>query len=237
MRSTRSAVFSSLAILLLATASIAAQQAPAPAPPAPPPTTMGHPMEPVVPLMQGEMSCSDSGAGHDMGNCKKMAREKMMERMRSMMPPPSGAPMFDAIGAQVAMLDADSTTDWSQVNLEELRQHLIDMNDLMMNAVVAPKPVSGGVELTITGTGRTVGAIQRMVVDHMAMLQKSGKYVTAVTNGKTGVVAMVTAPAPATDRAVARIRGLGFAGLMTEGTHHVRHHGAMARGDSLPHAH
>ena len=135
------------------------------------------------------------------------------------------------------MLDRDSTTDWSKVNLEELRQHLIDMNDVMMNAKVVQKAVDGGVTLTISGSGRTVAAIQRMVVNHMTMLQTSGKYVTKVTKTKDGVTATVTAPAPASEKAVARIRGLGFAGLMTEGTHHMRHHGNMARGDSMPHMH
>ena len=181
------------------------------------------------PTAAQQMSCSDSGG--KMGDCK------MMKDMHRMMPPPSGAPLFDALSAAVAMLDADSATDWSKVNLEELRQHLIDMNDVMMNAAVTQKPVAGGLEMTITGTGRTSAAIQRMLVNHMTMLQTGGKYVTKVTKLSNGVVATVTAPAPASDSAVARIRGLGFAGLMTEGTHHMRHHGAMAHGDSTPHAH
>ena len=195
--------------------------------------------------MKAGMTCSDS-MGHKMGECPMMKgggmgmgdHGAMMQHMQGMMPPPpSGSPIFDAIGAQVAMLDHDSTTDWSKVNLEELRQHLIDMNDVMMNAMVTQKPVEGGVTLTITGSGRTVGAIQRMVVNHMTMLQTSGKYVTKVTKVKNGVTATVTAPPPASEKAVARIRGLGFAGLMTEGTHHMRHHGNMAKGDSMPHAH
>jgi len=196
--------------------------------------------------MPHAMTCSDS-AGHKMGDCPMMKggagmpmgdHAMMMQHMKGMMPPPpSGSPIFDALGMQVAMLDADSTTDWSKVNLEELRQHLIDMNDVMMNAKAVQKPVDGGVTMTITGTGRTVAAIQRMVVNHMNMLQTSGKYVTKVTKTKDGVTATVTAPAPASEKAVARIRGLGFAGLMTEGTHHMRHHGNMARGDSMPHMH
>jgi len=214
MRSIRSA----LAAITLVSGALAAQQVPMP--------DSGAKM----PMKPG-MTCSDS-AGHKMADCP------MMRRMQGMMPPPpSGAPIFDAIGAQVAMLDRDSTTDWSKVDLEELRQHLIDMNDVMMNAVATPKKVDGGVTLTITGTGRTIGAIQRMVVNHMNTLQTSGKYVTKVTTIKNGVTATVTAPPPASEKAVARIRGLGFAGLMTEGMHHMSHHGNMARGDSMPHMH
>jgi hypothetical protein len=32
---------------------------------------------------------------------------------------------------------------------------------------------------------------------------------------------------------VARIRGLGFAGLMTQGAHHQPHHLAMVKGEAL----
>lgn len=214
MRSIRSA----LAAITLVSGAIAAQQVPMPD------STAKIPRKP-------GMACSDS-LGHKMADCP------MMRHMQGMMPPPpSGSPIFDAIGAQVAMLDRDSTTDWSKVNLEELRQHLIDMNDVMMNAVATQKPVEGGVTLTITGSGRTIGAIQRMVVNHMTTLQASGKYVTKVTKIKDGVTATVTAPPPASEKAVARIRGLGFSGLMTEGMHHMRHHGSMARGDSMPHMH
>jgi len=178
-----------------------------------------------------EMSCSDS-------MMKGGKSCTMMEKMKDMMPPPpSGSAIFDAIGGEVRDLDADSSTDWSKVNLEELRQHLIDMNLVMMTATVAATNVDGGVKMTISGTGATVAAIQRMLVNHLNMLQQSGQYVTTVSKTKTGVVATVTAPAPATDKAVARIRGLGFAGLMTVGMHHMRHHGNMARGDSMPHAH
>jgi hypothetical protein len=35
---------------------------------------------------------------------------------------------------------------------------------------------------------------------------------------------------PADSATVARIRGLGFAGLLTQGAHHQAHHLAMARG-------
>ena len=34
-------------------------------------------------------------------------------------------------------------------------------------------------------------------------------------------------------KAVARVRGLGFAGLLTQGAHHQAHHLAMARGEPV----
>ena len=184
-----------------------------------------------LPAFGQEMACSDSAMKGDKG-CA------MMEHMKEMMPPPpSGAPIFDAIGAEVRALDADSATDWSKVDVDELRAHLVDMNLVMMYAAVTKKDVSGGVQMTITGTGATVGAIQRMLVNHVNALQASGQYTARATKTKTGVIATVTVPAPANDKAVARLRGLGFAGIMTLGEHHMAHHGNMAHGDKDPHSH
>jgi len=152
-------------------------------------------------------------------------------------PATSGSSAFDAISAQVLALDADTSTDWSKVDIEALRQHLIDMNDLMLNAVVAQEAVPGGVQLTITGAGRTLEAIHRMIPEHMGQLAMSGEFTTKSTMTANGAIVLVTAKSPSGERAVARIRGLGFAGLMAVGHHHARHHMAMAKGDSAPHMH
>ena len=42
----------------------------------------------------------------------------------------------------------------------------------------------------------------------------------------------VVAKNPDDVRTVARIRGLGFIGLLVQGAHHQPHHLAMARGDA-----
>jgi hypothetical protein len=97
---------------------------------------------------------------------------QMMEQHRMMMqgdvPTPTmpGQDAFGAIQEIVRMLEADPNTDWSKVNLEALRQHLIDMNEVTLEAEVVAKPVDGGIEAKVTGTGRTVQAIQRMVPAH-----------------------------------------------------------------------
>src|SRR5689334_5537672 len=60
------------------------------------------------------------------------------------------------LGQVVAILKADSTTDWSKVNLDALREHLLDMDDVVMHASVTKRNVAGGFEARATGTGRTV---------------------------------------------------------------------------------
>ena len=66
-----------------------------------------------------------------------------------------GQDAFGAIQEIVRILAADPTTDWSKVNLEALRQHLIDMNDVTLKADASAKPIKGGLEIAVTGTGRT----------------------------------------------------------------------------------
>ena len=66
-----------------------------------------------------------------------------------------GQDAFGAIQEIVRILDADPKTDWSKVDLEALRQHLIDMNEVTLHADAAPKQIDGGLEIAVTGSGRT----------------------------------------------------------------------------------
>ena len=83
-----------------------------------------------------------------------------------------GQDAFGAIGEIVRILDADPRTDWSTVDLERLRQHLIDMNEVVLRAEVKATPVTGGLAMDVTGAGRTEQAIQGMVVAHAAELDR-----------------------------------------------------------------
>jgi hypothetical protein len=54
----------------------------------------------------------------------------------------------------------------------------------------------------------------------------------------TNILLAVLAKDQADARTVARIRGLGFIGLLVQGGHHQPHHLAMAKGEALQgHAH
>jgi hypothetical protein len=144
---------------------------------------------------------------------------------------------YAAIGEIVRILKADSTTDWSKVDLEALRQHLIDMDAVTMRAQVTQKPVPGGVTMTVTGDATVAASIKRMVVSHAGMLDQDPQYHATVAPIPTGVQFTVTARDARDAKLVAMIRGEGFAGLLTEGDHHARHHIALARGDAMAHMH
>ena len=60
------------------------------------------------------------------------------------------APAFAAIQEIVRSLEADPKTDWSKVNIEGLRQHLIDMDNVTLRSSVASAPVESGVRFTVT---------------------------------------------------------------------------------------
>jgi hypothetical protein len=141
-----------------------------------------------------------------------------------------GQDAFGAIQEIVRMLEADPNTDWSKVNLEALRQHLIDMNEVTLRAEAVAKPVDGGIEVTVTGAGRTAQAIQRMVPAHAHEIEQShlNGWSAKVEPLPDGVVLTVTSSDP---QQVQHIRGLGFIGVMVSGSHHQAHHLAMAKGE------
>jgi hypothetical protein len=161
-----------------------------------------------------------------------MDMKDMKMDMAGMMTPPSQA-AFATIQAIVHRLKADSTTNWSKVNLEGVRQHLIDMDNVFMRSAVKQSNVPGGMSLDITGTGDVAGAIKRMVGMHATALSEEGNYVAKSSELPNGMRLIVTAKKPSDAKTVAMIRGLGFAGILTEGDHHTMHHMMMAKGEPM----
>jgi hypothetical protein len=144
-----------------------------------------------------------------------------------------GQDAFGAIAEIVRLLDADSQTDWSQVDLERLRQHLIDMNEVVLHAEVKASAVPGGLAMDVTGAARAESAIRAMVVPHATELNQMPGLVAKTEPITGGVRLTVTARNAEDAKAVARVRGLGFIGLLTLGAHHQPHHLAMARGQAM----
>jgi hypothetical protein len=154
--------------------------------------------------------------------------------------PTAGAPTlpgqdaFGAIAEVVRLLEADPTTDWSRVDLERLRQHLIDMNEVVLRSEVKSSSVPGGLAMEITGAARTEQAVRAMVAPHAVELDRMPEWAARTEPIPGGLRLTVTARPPEDTKAVARIRGLGFIGLLAQGGHHGPHHLAMAKGDALP---
>jgi hypothetical protein len=186
-----------------------------------------------------------TGSGHTRQMPGSMGPGHMLEMMRehqammsmgghagmrgaTMTPTSPGQAAFGAIQEVVQILEADPKTDWSKVDLEALRQHLIDMNEVTLKSDAVAKPIDGGLEITIAGSGRTLTAIQRMIPDHALVLNGINGWTVRTAALPNGELLTVTATDP---KEVEHIRGLGFIGLLVSGSHHKLHHLAMAKGE------
>jgi hypothetical protein len=174
---------------------------------------------------------------HPMGPSQMQEMMRQHQRMMgarpgmhatSTTPTMPGQDAFGAIEEIVQILDADPKTDWSKVDLEALRQHLIDMNEVTLRADAASKQIDGGLEIAVTGAGRTLVAIQRMVPAWAQTMNGHQGWSTKAASLPNGERLTVTATDP---KEIQHIRGLGFIGLSVSGSHHQPHHLAMAKGE------
>ena len=122
----------------------------------------------------------------------------------STMPTLPGQDAFGAIQEIVHILDADPKTDWSKVDLEALRQHLIDMNEVTLHADAAPKQIDDGLEIAVTGSGRTLLAIRRMIPAWVQMANGNNGWSAKAAELPNGELLTVAATDP---KEVQHIRG------------------------------
>jgi hypothetical protein len=179
----------------------------------------------------GQSHSHDSMPGH--GGDMHAQHMRAMHGMAAGVPTMPGQDAFGAIAEIVRLLDADPATDWTKVDIERLRRHLIDMNEVVLRSAAKQTPVPGGLAMEITGTGRTEQAIRAMVLPHAVELDRMPSFAARTESIPGGVRLTVIARNPDDSKVVARIRGLGFAGLISEGAHHQAHHLAMAKGEAL----
>lgn len=139
----------------------------------------------------------------------------------------AGQSAFAAIAQIVDVLNADPATDWSKVDIEALRQHLIDMDNVTLRAVVAARPGPTGAEFTVTSPDPGVQAsIRRMVHAHVTTMNGVNGWTLTAADTADGAVLTVAG----TEADAAKIAGLGFIGVLTLGMHHQAHHLMIARG-------
>lgn len=138
-----------------------------------------------------------------------------------------GQSAFAAIAQIVEVLNADPNTGWSKVNIEALRQHLIDMDNVTLHAAVTATSTQTGARFTVTSTDPAVQAsIRRMVMAHAATMNGANGWTLAASEVEGGAVLEVSG----TEADVAKINGLGFIGVLTLGMHHQAHHLMIAKG-------
>jgi hypothetical protein len=146
-------------------------------------------------------------------------------------PTRSGQAAFGAIQEIIEILEADPATDWSKVDIEALRRHLIDMDLVTLRAEVRSEAVEGGMRFIVSGVGPVKDSIQRMVTAHAAMMNGVGDWTYSATATEAGAILTVVSP----PHDIVKLRGLGFIGIMTRGMHHQHHHLMIARGHNPHH--
>lgn len=141
-------------------------------------------------------------------------------------PTSPGQDAFGAIQEIVRILEADPKTDWSSVDIAALREHLIDMNEVTLHAAAAETELADGVDIAVTGEGRTLAAIKRMIPAHAQELSRIGW--TARTEELPNGARLIVTTSDAAQ--VAKLKALGFIGIMVLGSHHQPHHLLIAKG-------
>lgn len=147
----------------------------------------------------------------------------------------AGNDIFAALQEVISALNADPKTDWSEVNLTALKEHLLDMRDMVINVeLVSKKALKNGSEILIKPTNkRARQAMKRVLSGHPAQLKQETGWNMSVTK-QTDTYLLTTTTENQAE--VSKIIGLGYIGLMAHGSHHQPHHWSMATG-SNPHLH
>ncbi len=147
----------------------------------------------------------------------------------------AGNDAFGTIQEVINQLINDPLTDWEKVNLEALRIHLLDMQDMTVNIeVISQQAIDNGMVAVVRPTtARSAKSLAKVFAAHPAQLQRETGWTMAIDlqDGQYSLTTTSTTPGD-----VNKIRGLGYIGLMAYGNHHQPHHWAMATG-SNPHAH
>ena len=146
-----------------------------------------------------------------------------------------GNDAFGTIQEVVRKLRANPHTDWSKVNLEALRQHLVDMDNFTKHvSVVSKRNIKSGVELQVRADNKAASqSLARALSAHPRMIKEEFGWDIAVSGNGPEYRMRVTSPRP---QDVEQIRGLGYIGIMALGQHHQMHHWMIATGGH-PHPH
>lgn len=201
-------------------------------------------LAPAVAYAQSKDPCRDPAVGGPTAPCGQMMHNHMIQPDQPMMmhgrpemqgsaagvPSQPGQGAFAAIQEIVAILDSNPKTDWSKVNIDALRQHLVDMNNVTIAANVKSIPIDDGMRFEVTGDGQVRESIRRMTTAHAMTMNGVQGWRLEAAEIDGGAALTVHAPAPDQNK----LRGLGFFGVLTLGMHHQMHHLMIAQGGN-PH--
>lgn len=156
-----------------------------------------------------------------------LAQDQTHQHGHHATPTEAGQAAFATIQEIVLILTNNPKTTWSQVDIPALREHLIDMNEVTMNAVVNMSVDQNRVTFTAQGEGRTIQSIQRMLVAHAGSSDLPAGWQSRTVEIADGAELSMQVTEV---EDVRMIIALGLIGVLTMGGHHQSHHLAMAVG-------
>ena len=141
----------------------------------------------------------------------------------------AGNAIFGTIQETIKALDANPNTDWTKVDLEGLRQHLIDMENFTTGVdVLSQKRIEKGAEVIIRAKSEEAHySLERALKAHPSMMESETGWTMGVKQNKERFTLTIETQKP---DEVARLRALGYIGVMAQGDHHQVHHWMMASG-------
>ncbi len=144
----------------------------------------------------------------------------------------AGNDIFGTIQEVITALNNNHNTNWSKVNLEALRQHLLDMDDMIRNTkVIKQTPINNGIKILVQPTTpRAFESLSRVFNAHPVQLKLETGCEMNVKKQYKQYLLTITGNKADTNK----IRGLGYIGLMAYGKHHQVHHISIATGQN-PH--
>lgn len=146
------------------------------------------------------------------------------------LPSETGQSAFAAIAEVVTLLENDPHTDWSTIDIDALRDHLVNMNQLTLSASVTTQELDQQtIQFQVSGQARTLQAIQAMIPTHAQMVSTLNDWGIVVINKPDGVTLEVS---PRSTEDYIKLKALGFFGFITIGAHHQFHHLQIAKGAS-----
>lgn len=144
------------------------------------------------------------------------------------MPTEPGQSAFATIAEIVTILQDNPDTDWSKVSIRTLREHLVDMDLVTLDAEVATEMDVKRVSFSVSGVGRTRQAIKAMVLAHAEQLRLATDWNVIAQETEGGALLTIEV---GTTHEQQKVFALGFFGVMSIGAHHQEHHLMMALGD------
>ena len=146
----------------------------------------------------------------------------------NVMPIEGGQSTFAAIIEIVGILEANTETNWAEVDISALRSHLRDMDSLILSTTATTEEIdTNTIQFNVEGAGTALEAIHRMAAAHASFVQQSRGWDIDTELTDSGAIVRITADNESTKQ---RLMALGFYGYMSLDSHHQAHHLLIATG-------